>query len=317
MTSLGTPKVAIAIVSWNTRELLRSCLDSMAAAFDSGIAEVWVVDNASADGSPDMVERDFPWVRLLRQSGNPGFGAAVNEVAAHTRTPWFAPSNADVELTPGALEALLEAGEVDGRTAVIAPRLKLADGSTQHSVHSFPSLRLALAHNLGLGHIAPRLGDRLCLDGFWNPDRARAVDWAHGAFLLIRRDAFDAIGGFDRRQWMYAEDLDIAWRVDRAGWTTWYEPAAVVRHRVSAAATQAFGEDRLERHVAASYAWMARRRGLTAARTYAAVNVAGCVIRWLAFSPLARVRPGRWGAASARSRRYAATHARALRSSAS
>ncbi len=88
------------------------------------------------------------------------------------------------------------------------------------------------------------------------------MPWAHGAFMLFRRSAFDAVGGFDERQWMYAEDIDIAWRLAEAGLGIGYEPAARVRHAGSAAAVQAFGDERSARHIRAVYAWMARRRGL-------------------------------------------------------
>jgi N-acetylglucosaminyl-diphospho-decaprenol L-rhamnosyltransferase len=95
----------------------------------------------------------------------------------------------------------------------------------------------------------------------------------------VRREAFDAIGGFDPNQWMYAEDLDLAWRLRREGWVTRYEPAAEVHHAVSAATARAWGDERNRRSMAATYAWLARRRGLTAARAVAAVNIAGAAAR--------------------------------------
>src|SRR5207247_5656627 len=90
------PQIAVAVVSWNTRELLRACLESLREDSRDGLAEVWVVDNASADGSAAMVRGSFPWVRVLASSENLGFGAAVNMVAEPTSTPWLAPSNAAV-----------------------------------------------------------------------------------------------------------------------------------------------------------------------------------------------------------------------------
>ena len=81
-----------------------------------------------------------------------------------------------------------------------------------------------------MNRLSPGLGDRLCLEGAWNPDRARAVPWAIAAFLLVRREAFDAVGGFDDAMWLHAEDLDLAWRLKQARWGTWYEPSARVRH---------------------------------------------------------------------------------------
>ena len=96
------------------------------------------------------------------------------------------------------------------------------------------------------------------------------IDWAHGAFVLVRREAFDAVGGFDTDQWMYAEDLDLAWRLARAGRPTRFVPAARVRHEVAAATSQRFADDeRAAQHMAAAQDWMARRRGRAVARAYA------------------------------------------------
>ena len=259
---MSGPQVTIAVVSWNTRELLERCLESMRADAEAGRAEVWVVDNASSDGSADLVRERFGWVELIASERNLGFGNAVNAVAARASAPWLAPANADIELLPGALEALLAAGRAHPEAGALAPTLIVPDGSIQHSVHAFPSLGLALAFNSGAAAVVPGLGDRLCLERRWDPVREREVDWAHGAFVLVRRAAFDAIGGFDTEQWMYAEDLDLAWRLARAGWPTRFVPRARVRHEVAAATSQRFADDeRAAQHMAAAQDWMVRRRG--------------------------------------------------------
>jgi GT2 family glycosyltransferase len=196
----------------------------------------------------------------------------VNLVARRTRSEWIAPANADVELSPGTLEALVRSGSLDSRAGLIAPRLVLPDGETQHSVHSFPTVGKASLQALGLERVSPSLAERLCMIDHWDPERGRRVDWAHGAFLLARRVAWDAIGGFDDSQWMYAEDLDLAWRMSKAGWHTRYEPRARVHHAVSAATTQAFGDERERRSMRAMYSWSLRRRGAIPTWGTAAVN---------------------------------------------
>jgi GT2 family glycosyltransferase len=266
-------QIAVAVVSWNTRDLLRDCLASFAG---EPLAEVWVVDNASTDGSADMVRKEFPDVQLVALEENAGFGPAVNLVAARTATPFFAPANADIALRPGALRELLDAAERSPRAGILAPRLELPAGETQHSVYPFPTLPFTLAFNTG---VATRYGDRLCLEGHWNPDRERDVDWAIGAFLVVRREAWDAAGGFDDQQWMYAEDLDLGWRVARAGYTTRYVPTARVRHHASAATTQAWGDERTLRWLRSTYAWQLRRRGLVRTRATALINVLGAYAR--------------------------------------
>src|SRR5215213_6678802 len=105
------PTVAVAVVSWNTRELLDRCLRSLRPAADAGFAEVWVVDNGSTDGSPDLVRERHGWATLVEPGDNLGYGRAVNLVAERTSSPWFALSNADVALRAGALERLVATGE--------------------------------------------------------------------------------------------------------------------------------------------------------------------------------------------------------------
>jgi N-acetylglucosaminyl-diphospho-decaprenol L-rhamnosyltransferase len=309
----SSPQVAVAVISWNTRDLLRRCLASLEPDVRSGFARVRVVDNASTDGSPEMVRAEFTWAEVIEPDENLGFGRAANLGLGEGDEPWVVPSNADVEFVNGALRRLVAASREEPDAGLVAPRLVMPDGRTQHSVHCFPSLRLGLAVHLGLVTIVPGLGDRLCIDGRWNPDRRRQVDWAHGAVLLARREAFEVVGGFDVRQWMYAEDIDLAWRMKGAGWATRYEPEAVVRHEVSAATTKAFADQRLERHLEASFDWMARRRGLGVARTYAAINWLGSSVRALALAPLALLRAGRFAASRERYRRFATAHRETLR----
>jgi N-acetylglucosaminyl-diphospho-decaprenol L-rhamnosyltransferase len=284
----GGTQVTAAVVSWNTRELLLRCLSSLEPEQRAGRVGVWVVDNGSSDGSPDAVRTHAPWAKLLEPSENLGFGRALNLVARQTSSPWLLAANADIALTDGALGAMLAAG-ADPGVGCVAPRLELPGGATQHSVHPLPTVPFTLAFNLGLLRLSPRLGERLCLEGRWDPARARPVPWAIGACLLIRRAAFESLGGFDEQQWMYAEDLDFCWRLGEQGWTTYYEPAARVLHQSGAAASQAFGEDRRAEFMAATYAVLRRRRGRARAWTTAALNVSGAAVRAL------------WGRGDARS----------------
>lgn len=308
------PPITIAVVSWNTRDLLARCLESMRADADAGRAAVTVVDNGSSDGSRELVQSDHPWTELIQSDENLGFGRAVNLVAERSDSTWLAAANADTELTPGALETLLRAGEEQPTAGAIAPRLILPDGSVQHSVHRFPSPGLAAVFGIGAYRLSPRLGDRLCIDGYWNSDRRREVDWARGAFLLLRRQSFDQVGGFDEAQWLYAEDIDLAWRLKRAGFSVNYEPDAAVRHVLHASTRQAFDDfERDQRHVLASYAWLERRRGVAVARLTASINLAGAALRLLALTPLAKLSPSRWRAPRDLARHYLALHRRGLR----
>jgi GT2 family glycosyltransferase len=311
---LDQPAVAVAVVSWNTRALLDRCLRSLQPEAERGLVEVWVVDNASGDGSAELVRERFPWARLIASGENLGFGRAVNLVAGRTGGKWIAATNADIAVHPGAFGRLLEAAARDGGAGAIAPRLVLPDGETQHSVFAFPSIAFALALQSGAARVSPALGDRLALPGYWDSTRARRVPWAVAAFLLVRREAWDQIGGFDERQWMYAEDLDLGWRLRRAGWATRFEPGAVVDHESAAATTQAFGRELAPVWQRSTYGFMARRLGMPRTWAVAAINLAGTAARWLAHAPAARLRGGDRRAQHDALGRWVMVHARALRS---
>jgi N-acetylglucosaminyl-diphospho-decaprenol L-rhamnosyltransferase len=152
----------------------------------------------------------------------------------------------------------------------------------------------------------------MALIGHWDADRGRRVPWAVGALLLVRRAAWNAVGGFDERQWMYAEDLDLGWRLHRAGWSTRYVPGARVRHESGAATAQAWGEERTARWQRSTYEWMLLRRGRVRTRATAAIHVLGAMARYAALTPLARVAPGRWAARRRTWRWWATLHAGGL-----
>ena len=277
--------VTVAIVSWNTRDLLARALDSLMSEAERGIAEVWVVDNASSDGSADLVAERYPWVRLIASEENHGFGRALNLVAAQTSSDWIATANADIRLHPGALDTMLAAGAADPGAGAIAPRLILPSGATQHSVYAFPTIPYSLLLATGAYNLTPRLADRLAFVGHWDKDCARRVPWAIAAWLLVRRTAWDEIGGFDERQWMYAEDLDIGWRLHRAGWATRYVPEAHVDHESSASTLQLFGQELAPHWQRATYGFLARRRGAAVTRIIAAINAVEAAVLLLESVP--------------------------------
>jgi GT2 family glycosyltransferase len=228
-----------------------------------------------------MVAERHPWVQLVRSEENLGFGRAVNLVARRTDTTWVAPANADLRFEPGALAALLAAGEADPGAGVVAPRLILPDGSTQPSIQPFPGVATSTLVASRLWKVQPRLGRRLYLSQHWDPDSGGRVGaaWATGAFFIVRRAAYAAVGGFDEHWWMYGEDLDLGWRLHRAGWPARYEPRAIVHHVHSAAAKEAFGDELDARWLGATYAWIMRRQGRAAARLTGAVELAEAGVR--------------------------------------
>jgi GT2 family glycosyltransferase len=284
--------VVVAVVSWNTRDL---------------------VDNASSDGSAELVRERFAWAELIDSRENLGFGRAVNLVATRTSSDWIAPANADIALRPGAIEVLLDAGARDPSAGVIAPRLVVPDGSTQHSVFAFPTIPYSFLIATGAYRLSGALADRMAVPGHWDTERGRRVPWAVGAFLLVRRSAWDAVGGFDERQWMYAEDLDLGWRLSQAGWVTRYEPRAVIDHVGAAATGQLFGSDPAPNWQRSTYGFIARRWGVGHVWAIALLNFAGAAARWLLAAVRATNEPERYAQRRRDYGRWALVQLRALR----
>jgi N-acetylglucosaminyl-diphospho-decaprenol L-rhamnosyltransferase len=216
------------IVSYRCESLLRECLQSLRDNPPSRPMNVHVVDNASADGTAEMVEREFPEVRLTVCEQNVGFSVANNVAIRAGSAPYVLILNPDTRITPGSLDHLL--GLMDSRPEVgmAGPRLELDDGSFDHAARrSFPTPLSALAHFTGVG----RKRESGALAAYRAPEvESGPVDAVNGAFMLIRRTALDEVGLFDEDFWMYMEDLDLCYRLHQAGWITWYEPEVTVMH---------------------------------------------------------------------------------------
>jgi N-acetylglucosaminyl-diphospho-decaprenol L-rhamnosyltransferase len=233
----------VVIVSYRCEELLRACLASLRAHPPDRPMRVHVVDNASADGTAEMVAREFPQVDLSVNGRNVGFAAANNLVLRQTEARYVLVLNPDTRITAGALDRLLALMDSRPEIGICGPRLVLEDGSFDHAAkRSFPTPLGALAHFTGFGR-HERSPARLAQ--YRAPELAAAeagpVDAVNGAFMLIRRAALERVGLFDEGFWMYMEDLDLAYRFAQAGWTTWYEPSAAVVHTKSGSAGEVRG----------------------------------------------------------------------------
>jgi GT2 family glycosyltransferase len=226
---VSAPRLDLVIVAFRSRELLRACLDSIRANPPEGGARVVVVDNASADGTAEMVAREFPEVELIANDRNLGFAAACNRGIASGSAEWVLLLNPDTRITPGSLDVALAAFDERPRVGVVGVRLERPDGSFDHAAkRSFPTPLSALGHFTGVGRHPAARG---ALAAYRAPGvDAGPVDAVNGAFMLIRREALDQVGGLDEGYWMYMEDLDLCYRLAEAGWTTFYEPGATVIH---------------------------------------------------------------------------------------
>lgn len=264
-----TGGIGAVVVSYNSRRHLEVCLESLRA---DGVERVVVADNGSTDGSEDSARAAGAVWRPT--GGNLGYGRAANLGAADpslTGCPGILICNPDTEVRPGAVAALRAALDEEPDLGVVGPRLCNPDGSLYPSARTFPRLADAVGHGM-FGLIAPgnRWTRRYRLLDWDHAGRAR-VDWVSGAFFLARREAWDAVGGFDPAYFMYMEDVDLCWRMGRAGWGVAYEPAAEVVH------VQGVSADLHPYRMLAAHhrsLWLFARRTSTGRRRYALPVVA-------------------------------------------
>jgi GT2 family glycosyltransferase len=227
----GSLDLEVVIVSHGAEALLRRCLRSLREQPPVGEMRVTVVDSGSPDSTPDMVEREFPAVRLIRR-GNIGFSAANNLVLRESEAGAVLLLNPDTEVHAGALDAALARLRSEQRIGMVGVKLLTESGELDHACkRSFPTPLSALAHFTGIGrsdsatgalsqYRATHLGD----------DEPGDVDAVNGAFMLCRTEAIREVGLLDEGYWLYMEDLDWCRRFWEAGWKVFYEPAGVALH---------------------------------------------------------------------------------------
>ncbi len=230
----------VIIVSYNTCDLLRRCLASLALA--AVPTRPIVVDNASTDGSVLMLRAEFPAVTLVEPGANLGFARANNLGLQHAGSaPYVLFLNPDAELTSGALEALVAFLDEHPQVGMVAPRLIYPDGQHQPAAFRFPTLLMSVfdcwpPHGRGWGRLYDHpLNGRYREDGGQQPF---AIDHPLGAAMLVRAQTIAAVGGFSADFWLYAEEVEWCWRIRRAGWAIWQEPRATVIHAAGASSGQ-------------------------------------------------------------------------------
>jgi N-acetylglucosaminyl-diphospho-decaprenol L-rhamnosyltransferase len=239
--------LAVVIVSWNVRDLLQACLDSLLLDLSrSGLnATIHVVDNASADGTPELVAEGYPQVRLTAGVENLGFAAgnnlALREImgteAPSPRLVWLL--NPDTEVLPGATRALATCLDDEPAAGIAGAKLLYADGSLQHSAFRFPGLTQlvfelyslpARFYETGInGRYAPRT---------YAQTKPFLVDHPLGASIMVRTDAIAQVGLMDEAYHMYCEEIDWCWRMRRQGWRAYCAPAANILHHAGQSSAQ-------------------------------------------------------------------------------
>lgn len=286
------PRLSAIVVSWNTRDVLRECLGALQAHLPDD-HELLVVDNASTDGSAEMVAAEFPETRLLRHARNLGFGAGANAGMAASRGRFLLLLNSDAWPLDDGLARLVARLEAQPDVGLVGPRIVLPDGRLQASARRFPSLGRLLLSELWLHRLLPRraAAERL-LGHYWDHAEARDADWLVGACLLLRREVFERTGGFDAQVFMYGEEVEWCRRIRAAGFRIVFDPAASVRHLNHRSADRLFGDEgRTDRCLIAEHQLLRRWQGVPASGLAHVVRLLGALARLVFFGLRRLARP--------------------------
>lgn len=230
--------ISIIIVSWNTRDLLAHCLQSLEACAVNGgrfSVETFVVDNASTDGSLQMVRERFPHVHLIENGQNVGFARANNQAIPQSKGRYIVLLNSDTEVFPGAFEAMVAFMDAHPDAGGCGPMLLNADGTLQSSCHPMLTPEREFWRLMFLDRIWPTA---TYAQTRWDSSTPRQVEVIKGACFLLRREALNQVGLLDDQYFMYTEEMDLCYRLLAAGWTLWWVPGAKVKHYGEASSRQ-------------------------------------------------------------------------------
>lgn len=229
-------RLAVVVVNHNAGSFLPACLSSIYAAAGDLALDVVLVDNASVDGSTERVAHLHPSLRVVKNRLNRGFAAAANQGIRVTTAPFVFLLNPDAEITAGSLASLVKVAADRPRAGILGPLVRNSDGSIQASARKVPGLLESLGHAF-LGPFAPNNRfSRSYTMAEWDRSSEREVEWVSGCAMLVRRDAFEAVMGFDEGYFMYVEDVDICTRLRQAGWSVLFSPELEVVHETGVSA---------------------------------------------------------------------------------
>lgn len=235
------PDLSVVIVSYNVRDLLADCLDSMQAGGariagrgngppDGVQTEVFVVESGSSDNTGDMLRESYPWVRLIEPGRNTGFAGGNNLGIDASRGRYVLALNPDTRPLDGALSAMVDYMDAHPEVGALGPQLLNPDGTIQPSRRRFPTLWTAFCEDTVFMPLAPR---RIFVRYFMrdtDDEQTVEVDWVQGTALLARREAIEQVGGFDEQFFMYSEEIDWQRRIKAAGWRVVHLSEAQVIH---------------------------------------------------------------------------------------
>ena len=231
--------LSIIIVSWNVRALLQSCLASIEVNKGNLTLETIVVDSGSTDGSPEMVQAVFPWVKLIARKDNVGFPKGNNIGLAEANGRYLLLLNPDTEVVGQALSTMVAYLEANPDIGVVGGQLLNSDGSIQSSRRRFPTIATAFFESTWLQPFAPKMVLRSYYAEDLSDDETADVDWVKGACLMTRQTVLEQVGPLDADYFMYSEELDWCKRIKLAGWRVVYLPTAKIVHHEGKSSEQA------------------------------------------------------------------------------
>jgi len=224
-------RVSAIIVTYHSAGVIRACLAALAPDVQSGLLEVIVVDNASADGTPDLVRAEFPWATLFATGENLGYSKGVNVGIREARARYLFILNPDTVVKRGTVSKLVDFMDANPRAGIAGPKLVFEDGSVQLSCRRFYTFTVLLLRRTPLGKVfknSKPVRDHLMLD--FDHASTREVDWLLGAAMFVRREAVDSVGMMDERFFLYFEDVDWCYRMKQRALSVYYVADAVVEH---------------------------------------------------------------------------------------
>lgn len=287
-----SPEVSIVIINWNTRDLLLHCIKCIYETRGALDLEVIVVDNASSDDSLVVLRKHFPCVYIIANERNVGFARANNQGVSASRAPYVLLLNSDAFLMPGALQVMLDLLMREPRAALIGAQLLNTDGSFQASHTRFPNQWREFLILSGIGR---------ALKGRWYPSHgdesdkgAQVVDYVEGACMLVRRDTYLQVGGLDEAFFMYAEEVDLCYRLRQLSWQVWYQPTAQVIHLGGGSSMHRRTQREIDLYRSRIH-FFRKHYGRTAAVLLKSQIIAATAVKAIVHGALSRLGGERWG----------------------
>ena len=231
---------SIVIVTWNSQDFIRNCLDSVFLLRDRVGCEIIIVDNASSDETVQIVREFYPEANLIENKANLGYAKANNQGIEQAQGRYLLLLNPDTQLMDDSLSSMYELMEGNPRIGALGPKLLNPDRSTQASCREFPRFSTLIWEFTGLSRLVPKskIFGRWRM-GYFAFDQQREVDQPMASCLMLRRETLEQVGAFDEDFSMFFNDVDLCYRIKQAGWKIYFHPDARVIHHKGASTRKA------------------------------------------------------------------------------